>query len=129
MDRYKIKKKRKQQINAYTHYVLREGWNKIYSINNITLTNEILISCLENFRQEIFEPIKDDKHLIIQCKVNFSDNDQGYKSLTYFRKVNYGDKELFYDYLLQRLSILSDSYVTHPICQIIFSYIIKDGLY
>ena len=35
---------------------------------------------------------------------------------------------LFIDYLSQRLSILSDSFITHPISNIIFSYIIKEGL-
>jgi hypothetical protein len=101
---------------------------KTYQLNNITLTNEILISCLENFWQEIFEPIKDDKHLMIQCKVNFSDSDQGYKSLTYFRKVNYVDKDLFIDHVLNRLTILSDSYTTSALSELIVSYLIREGL-
>lgn len=101
--------------------------HKTYQINDITLTNEILISCLENFWQEIFEPIKETKHLMIQCKVNFSDNDQGYKSLTYFRKVNYGDKDLFIDHVSQRLTVLSDSYTTSPLSELIVSYLIREG--
>jgi hypothetical protein len=102
--------------------------HKVYQINNITLTNEILISCLDNFWREIFEPKKGENHLMIQCKVNFSDNDQGYRALTYFRKVNFSDKDLFIDHVLQRLSILSDSYTTSPISEFIVSYLIRDGV-
>jgi hypothetical protein len=42
-------------------------------------------------------------------------------------KINYEDKKLFIEYLSERLTILSDSYVTHPISQMSFSYIIKTG--
>ena len=61
--------------------------HKVYQINNITLTNEILISCIENFWREIFEPKRGENYLMIQCKVNFSENDQGNRALTYFRKI------------------------------------------
>ena len=98
-----------------------------YQINNIPLTNELLSSYIDNFWSNVFENSKD-KHLYLLCKIKFTDIEPGYRTLGHLVKVNYEDKELFHDYLSQRLSILSDSYVTHPICQIIFSYIIKDGL-
>jgi len=61
------------------------------------------------------------------CKVQFTDETMGYRTLGHLRKVNFEDKELFIDYLSQRLSILIDSYITLPISNIIFSYIIKKG--
>jgi hypothetical protein len=51
-----------------------------------------------------------------------------YKTLGHLRKVNFGDKELFIEYLSQRLSILNESYTVVPISNINFSYIIKEGL-
>lgn len=102
---------------------------KSYSItNNLTLTNELLVSYINNFWIDIFNNIKDTNHLLLMCKVNFSDESLGYRTLGHLRKVNFNDKELFIDYLTKRLSVLNDSYVTAPICQITFSYIIKEGL-
>jgi len=101
---------------------------KTYSIiNNLTLTNELLVTYINNFWEENFYPIKENKHLMLMCKVQFSDEVMGYRTLGHLRIVNYNDKELFIDYLTQRLSILNDSYMTHPISNIIFSYIIKEG--
>jgi DNA polymerase type B, organellar and viral len=100
---------------------------KSYPINNLPLTNEILASIIINFWNEIFNSVKDTNHLLILCKVNFSSNEEGYRTLGHLRKVNFNDRELFIDYLQQRLGILSDSYISHPISNIIFSYIIKDG--
>jgi DNA polymerase type B, organellar and viral len=65
---------------------------------------------------------------MLLCKVQFADEAMGYKTLGHLRKVNFSDKELFIDYLTQRLTILNDSYMVHPISNIIFSYIVKDGL-
>lgn len=98
--------------------------------NNITLTNELLVSYINNFWNEIFNDIKDTSHLMLICKVKFADNKMGYRSLGHLRKVNFDDKELFFDYLSQRLSVLNDSYMALPISisKITFSYIIKDGL-
>jgi len=64
---------------------------------------------------------------MLMCKVQFTDETMGYRTLGHLRKVNFEDKELFIDYLSQRLSILIDSYITLPISNIIFSYIIKKG--
>jgi hypothetical protein len=100
---------------------------KNYSINNLTLTNEQLESYINNFWVDIFNNIKDTSHLMLMCKVQFTDEATGYRTLGNLRKVNFEDKELFIEYLTQRLSILSDSYVTLPISNIIFSYIIKEG--
>jgi len=101
---------------------------KTYPINNSLLTNETLGSFINNFWEEIFHSIKDTKHLLILCKVQFSENELGYRTLGHLRRVNFEDKELFLDYLIQRLGILSDAYITLPISNITFSYMIKEGL-
>jgi len=101
---------------------------KTYSINNnLTLTSEILVNYINQFWIDIFNNIKDTKHLMLMCKVQFTDESQGYRTLGHLRKVNFEDKELFIDYLSQRLGILNDSYMVHSISNITFSYIIKDG--
>jgi hypothetical protein len=101
---------------------------KTYSINSLPLTNELLVKFLESFWKEIFSSIKDTKHLLILCKVQFKENEMGYRTIGHLRKVNFNDKELYLDYLLQRLSIMNESYLVLPISKITFSYIIRDGL-
>jgi hypothetical protein len=100
-----------------------------YNLNKILLTNEVLNSFIFKFLEDVFELIikKDTKHLMIICKVKYSDNDGGYKTLGPLRKVNYNDKELFSDYLQERLGLLIDSYQPLNMTQIVFTYIIKDG--
>jgi hypothetical protein len=102
---------------------------KTYSINNnLTLTNEILVSYITNFWNDIFTNIKENSHLLIMCKIQFNDESASYRTLGHLRKVNFDDKDLFIEYLSQRLSILNDSYITLPVSNITFSYIIKEGL-
>jgi hypothetical protein len=52
----------------------------------------------------------------------------GYKTLADLRRVNFNDRELFTNYLIARLGILTEAYVTHPISKIEFSYVIKKGI-
>jgi hypothetical protein len=101
---------------------------KNYSINNITLTNEMLVTYINNFWIDIFTDIKDTTHLMLMCKVQFTDENMGYRTLGHLRKVNFSDKDLFINYLTERLGLLNESYTVHPIYQITFSYIIKEGL-
>ena len=48
-----------------------------YSINKLLLTNQLLESYITNFWNDIFLSIKDNKHLMLMCKVEFSDNELG----------------------------------------------------
>jgi len=100
---------------------------KTYSIKKLTLTNELLISFINNFWSDIFNNIKDTSYLMLMCKVQFTNEEMGHRTLGHLRKVNYEDKELFIDYLTERLGLLNDSYMTHSILNISFSYIIKPG--
>jgi len=100
---------------------------KNYTINNQSITNELLINYINNFWIEIFNEIKDTSHLLLLSKVQLSEEENGYRTLGHLVKVNFEDKEFFIDYLSQRLSILNESYMTHPISNIIFSYLIKPG--
>jgi len=108
-----------------------------YSINNLLLTNQIispsiLTSYINKFWEDVFAPNKDTasgpKHLLLMCKIEFSDSELGYRTLGHLRKVNFNDKSLFLEYLTARLGILTDAYTTHPISNLTFSYIIKSGL-
>ena len=62
------------------------------------------------------------------CKVEFSEQELGYRTLGHLRLANFTDKELFIEYLTARLGVLTDAYTTHPISKITFSYIVKNGL-
>jgi hypothetical protein len=71
--------------------------------------------------------LQDSKHLMVLCKVEF--NDSGYKTLGHLRRVNFNDKDLFIEYLLARLGLITESYTPSGlVSQITFSYIIKSGL-
>lgn len=99
---------------------------KTYLLKDKILSNEILSLYIDNFWSDIFESNKEN-HLFLLCKIQFSNTDDSYRTLGHLVKINYEDKTLFLDYLSERLTILSDSYVTHPISQMSFSYIIKNG--
>jgi hypothetical protein len=101
---------------------------KTYPINNLPLTNQVLVNYIDNFWSEIFSSIRNTKHLLILCKVQFSETEMGYRTIGHLRKVNFNDKELYLDYLLQRLSYMNESYMVQPISNITFSYVIKDGI-
>jgi len=100
---------------------------KNYTTNNLIITNEVLVSYINSFWEDIFNDIKDTSHLMLLCKVQFSDEKMGYKTLGHLTIVNYEDKNQYIDYISQRLTILNDSYITLPISKITFSYIIKKG--
>jgi hypothetical protein len=105
-----------------------------YSIKNLLLTNKVLEVYINKFWDDIFSPlvIGESKYLMIMCKVDFTnsgDNELGgYRCLGHLRKVNFDDKKMFIEYLISRLGILTDSYITIPISKITFTYIIKDGV-
>jgi hypothetical protein len=77
-------------------------------VNNVLLTNEILDSYINNFWSDVFTNIKDTSHLMLMCKVQFTEsqdsNSLGYRTLGHLVKVNYSDKELFIEYLQERLN-------------------------
>jgi hypothetical protein len=98
-----------------------------YPINNLPITSELLTSFINSFWREIFNSLRDTNHLYLLCKVQFADQKVGYRTLGHLRKVNFEDKELFIDYLIQRLGLLTESYMVHAISNITFSYVIKEG--
>jgi hypothetical protein len=100
-----------------------------YQTTNILITKKVLSVYINQFWDDIFTPIikKDTKHLWIMCKVHYSE-ELGYKTLGHLRRVNFTVKELFIEYLSERLSTLNDSYISESISNITFSYIINDGL-
>ena len=101
-----------------------------YSVNNNLLTNQFLGIYINNFWNDVFNPLitSGDKHLMLMCKVEFNESGLGYRTLGDLRRVNFNDKDLFIEYLSARLGLLNDSYFSHPIVKITFTYIIKQGL-
>jgi hypothetical protein len=100
-----------------------------YSTNNITLNKEMLSVYINNFWVDIFKVLVNsgpERYLMLMCKVEFTDG-QGYRSLGHLRSVNFSDKELFIEYLVQRLGVLTDAYSNTPIAKISFTYVIKNG--
>lgn len=105
---------------------------KTYNINHqIILTNEVLISYVSKFWDDVFSTInQNDKHLMVLCKVKYSEaaGATGYRTLGPLRRINFDDKDLFIEYLVGRLGILIESYTSNSVSEIIFTYVIKDGL-
>lgn len=102
--------------------------NQTYNLKHVLLTNELLDAYINNFWNDVFSSIGSDKHLLLMCKVQYSEAELGYRTLGHLRKVNIEDKELFIEYLSERLGIFNDAYVTLAISKITFSYVIKEGL-
>jgi len=104
--------------------------NKSYLLkNNIILTNSILASYVTRFWNEVFTPIiqgGEQYHLMILCKVQYPDNIT-YKTIGPLRRVEFNDKDLFIEYLTERLGKLIDSYNQQIFNQVIFTYIVKKG--
>lgn len=85
---------------------------KSYPINNITLSPEFLNIYINKFWEDIFSPLNTDtspKHLYLMCKVLFTDPHMGYRTLGHLRKVNFSDKDLFINYLQERLGLITDA--------------------
>jgi hypothetical protein len=117
-----------------------------YSIKKLLLTNQVLEVYINKFWDDIFSSLiinNESKYLMVLCKVDFISNLEedaeevkskieegltGYRTLGNLRKVNFDDKELFIEYLTNRLGSLTESYVAHPISRITFTYVIKEGL-
>jgi hypothetical protein len=102
-----------------------------YSIQDLLLTKGIVSTFISKFWIDIFSPIiksgENQKHLMILVKVQFTDSSEGYRTLGHLRRINFEDKNQFIDYIVERLSILNDSYRTLSVSNIIFNYIIRDG--
>lgn len=106
--------------------------NKSYNLPQAAgLTNIILKHYINLFFSEVFTPLFTESkpvHLMLMIKVEFSDESMGYRTLADLRKVNFTDLDVFTAYINDRLGILSDSYKDNPIKNIIFTYVVKDGL-
>jgi hypothetical protein len=63
-----------------------------------------------------------DKHLMVMVKVSFNEPkfDYAYRTLGYLRSVNHSEKELFTNYLSERLAYLNESYTSNPLDKINF---------
>lgn len=113
--------------------------NKSYSVKSQIVTNEILTSYINKFWNEVFTPLLSDnknKHLMILCKIQYSNDledslsesvNGSYKTLSPLRRVEIIDKELFTEFLIQRLGLINDSYSPLPVDKIVFTYLIKEG--
>jgi len=106
-----------------------------YSTNNLILNKDILTVYINNFWLDVFQNLVasgKDRHIMLMCKVDFvgseTGQEVGYRSLGRLRSVNFNDKDLFIEYLIENLAHLTEGYVTTPISKITFSYIIKSGL-
>jgi hypothetical protein len=105
---------------------------KTYTISNSLLTNGLLSTYIDLFWKEVFEQLTKGPgihHLMLMCKISFNAHniDVGYRTLGHLRRVNYEDKELFTEYLQERLGYLNDSYTSNSLDEITFTYLVKDG--
>nr|YP_010170417.1 DNA polymerase [Phanerochaete carnosa]QRZ60399.1 DNA polymerase [Phanerochaete carnosa] len=106
--------------------------NKTYELPQSTpITKDVISGCVTMFWEDVYKTLyinNNNIHLLLMCKVEFTDKSVGYKTLADMRKVNWSDREAFEDYLINRLGLLSDSYAVDPVDKIIFTYIVKDGI-
>jgi DNA polymerase type B, organellar and viral len=104
---------------------------KTYTLpQGTTLNNQIVSAYISNFWNTIFKNLAKNKkmHLMIMCKVHFTNPELGYRTLADLRRVNYSDKNLFIEYLTARVGMLNESYRVNAIDRLTFTYIIKDGV-
>jgi len=102
-----------------------------YPIKDLFLVKGVVSTYILRFWNEIYSPIiklNSNQHLMILVKVEFTEEEQGYRTLGHLRKVNFNDKDQFINYIIERLSILNDSYTSISVSKITFTYIIKEGL-
>jgi DNA polymerase type B, organellar and viral len=62
------------------------------------ISNTILNAFINEFWKDVYQPLHENNnnmHLMLMCKVQFSNPELGYRSLADLRKVNFSDKELF----------------------------------
>jgi hypothetical protein len=106
--------------------------SKTYNLTEIgTLSNLVLKNYIQYFWNDVFKPLHvhtNNIHLMLLCKVEFLEPEMGYRTLGDLRKVNYSDRELFTNFLVDRLGKLNDEYQVKPIGKIIFTYIPKEGV-
>ena len=111
--------------------------NKTYTLSaSSNISADILRAHIKSFWYDVFTPLHAkgaDIHLMLMCKIGYDENNNTeYKTIADLRRVNFDDKEVFTQYLLDRLGILSDSYNIKTCTTVTFTYIIalgnKDGL-
>ena len=102
---------------------------KSYSTKDLYLSRVVLSTFISKFWDEVFTPLVsgDLKHLMLLTKIEYSDEALGYRTLGHLRVINLDDKDLYIDYISERLNILNDSYTSLSINKVIFTYIIKEG--
>ena len=103
--------------------------SKLYNIPiTTTLSISTLSTHINSFWTDIFYKLEslDNKHLLLLAKVRFTTGE--YRTLADLRMVNFSDKELFLDFIINRLGLLADSYQVNPVSAICFTYVVKDGL-
>ena len=52
----------------------------------------------------------------------------GYKTLGQLRRLNFADKDIFIEYIVNRLGYVTESYFSNTLNKITFTYIVKNGL-
>ena len=104
---------------------------QVYNLTGLTsLNSQTLKTHVDLFWKDIFKEINDkdpDTHLLVIVRVKFEDVNVGYRSIADMRRVNFTDREEFKKYLVHRLGLLTDSYQTDPVTEIIFSYKVVKG--
>ena len=105
---------------------------KIFNLDvkGAVLTPQLISLFLNTFWVQMFRYIaKNDQHLLMIVKVRFAaeNGDGAYRSLTPLRRVNYEDRTLYIEYVIDRLGILADSYTVEPISEIFIEYIEQQG--
>lgn len=113
----------KQNSVLHKHFLLN---------GSITLSAHVLNIYINRFWNDVFQQIVEqnntkDIHLLLMCKVEFSDVEMGYRSLADLRKVRYNDMQAYVDFLTLRLGKLTEAYQVTAVHKIVITYIIKDG--
>lgn len=83
---------------------------RLYNLpTSSTINATTLTSSINSFWNDVFtSTIQSNHHLLLLCKVQFINKE--HRTLAEMRKVNYGDKDIFINFLISRLGILNDNY-------------------
>src|SRR5258708_30757342 len=96
---------------------------KSFSLLNSFINNELLSTYVTQFWNEILPKVKANHHLLVMCRVKFTDDSMGNRTLGHMRRVTFNDKQLFIEYLTNRFAQLDNSYAVNSISAIEFTYI------
>lgn len=101
--------------------------NYYFNIEPATLiTKDLLKHYIHQFWKNVVNKLEDNHHVIVLARVKYTNGQVA--TIDTLQKLNKKDDKYFLERLLTKLELKDDSYISHPIERMIFSYGIREGL-